>query len=168
MRELSEWLESGDRYSFFMARYLEDEAADNAKVGSRTPDCKLPAADFLRLREGQWLNDSLMDAALNSICELSGGRGTCSVLSWPHPEKPRKSDHVLQRTLCDHAQQDNGKSVLAINDPTVRHWVGIFLDVKCQPVPNSATATIYNPFGAAHVSSGFAADAVRRVLSTTS
>jgi hypothetical protein len=75
--------------------------------------------------------------------------------------------HILQRMLCDHAQQGNGKIVLAINDPTVRHWVGIFLDVKCQSVPISATATIYNPFGASHASSGFVADAIRRALSTT-
>jgi Ulp1 family protease len=70
MRELSEWLDSGDRYSLGVARYLKDEAANNTKAGHRTPDCKLPATDFLRLREGEWINDNLLDAALNSICEL--------------------------------------------------------------------------------------------------
>jgi hypothetical protein len=97
MREFLEWLDSGDRHLVYVARYLEDEAADNAKGGSRISDCQLSATDFLRLRECRWLNDSLMDAALNSICKLSAGRGTRSVLSWPNPDKPRRSDHILQR-----------------------------------------------------------------------
>jgi hypothetical protein len=74
----------------------------------------------------------------------------------------------LQRTLYDHTQEGNGKIVLATNDPTVHHWADIFLDVKCQPVPIPTTATMYNSSGASHASSGLAADAVRRALSTTS
>jgi hypothetical protein len=168
MRELSQWLDFGDRYSQCVARYLEDEAFDNAKVSGRTPDFNLSATDFLRLRESERLNDNLMDAALNSICGFSAGRGTCSVLSWSDTAKPREGDHVVQQTLCKHARAGDGKIVLAINNPTVRHWVGISLDEKCQSVPVSATATIYNSFGASHPSSGFAADAIHKALSTTS
>jgi hypothetical protein len=134
------------------------------------PDPRLQAVCYRLFAPcmGEPLNDSIMDAAMNSISELSAGRETCSVLVWLDPENPRTSDDVVQRTLCKHAQEGIGKIILTINDQTVRHWVAISLDVECQSVPISATATICNSFGASHPSSGFAADAIRSALSTTS
>jgi hypothetical protein len=40
--ELAEWLDTGDRYSLRVERYLEDKVPE----ASRTADCKVEAIDF--------------------------------------------------------------------------------------------------------------------------
>jgi hypothetical protein len=125
--ELAEWLDTGDRYSLRVERYLEDKVP----AASRTAECKVEAIDFLGLHHGE-INEDIMDAAMASLCSLSNNRGTCSTSAWWSKSKPMD--------VCIEEIRRKKKIVLAVRIDG--HWIGVFMDNELGAV------SIYNSFGA--------------------
>jgi Ulp1 family protease len=65
---LAHWYDSRDKNLLLAGLFLS--SIETGELPSTTIDCRLLATDFLCLRPSEWLNDSIMDAGLNTICCL--------------------------------------------------------------------------------------------------
>jgi hypothetical protein len=105
---------------------------------TRTTNCQLTTIDFLCLRSGKSLSDTVMDAALATLCMKHSDSATISALFW-------------ETTSYFNDTKDTRKVVLgACFDG---HWVGIFKD---QPASAAGTVGIYNSFGSSNPTSATA------------
>jgi hypothetical protein len=135
-----QWFEEGSRYSLSIEHYIMKDTV------TWTSGCQLGAIDFLCLRRGRLLSDTVMDAALATLCMEHPDSTTISALLWGTTSslKDTKDTREIVLSACFDGNR-----------------IGIFMD---QPTSVTETMGIYNSFGSSDVTSATATKHVSDAL----
>jgi Ulp1 family protease len=144
MRRLECWFDEGDKTSLLAGLFLPSVTGEPPSTAT---DCRLLATDFICLRPNEWLNASVMDAGLNTICNRTNAQlpkarnATISNHSWTSLD-PATGRASVCKQLMVAKTKGNNKVIMSLNS-NERQWFGVFLDISQDVI----AIKIYNSLG---------------------